>query len=85
MALAADTEGVHVGQTDMPVKTARKLMGCDKIVGATTKTVSQATEAYEQGADYLASAPYIRPQQRSRQFSHPRILSGKSARQYPSR
>lgn len=53
VALAADTEGVHVGQTDMPVKTARKLMGCDKIVGATTKTVSQATEAYEQGADYL--------------------------------
>ena len=37
----------------MPVKAARKLMGCDKIVGATTKTVSQATEAYEQGADYL--------------------------------
>lgn len=53
VALAADTEGVHVGQTDMSVKTARKLMGCDKIVGATTKTVSQATEAYEQGADYL--------------------------------
>lgn len=53
VALAADTEGVHVGQTDMPVKTARKLMGSDKIVGATTKTVSQATEAYEQGADYL--------------------------------
>lgn len=53
VALAADTEGVHVGQTDMPVQTARKLMGCDKIVGATTKTASQAAEAYEQGADYL--------------------------------
>ena len=53
VALAIDAEGVHVGQTDMPVKIARKLMGDDKIVGATTKTVPQALEAYEQGADYL--------------------------------
>jgi len=53
VALAIDAEGVHVGQTDMPVKMARQLMGPDKIVGATTKTVPQALEAYEQGADYL--------------------------------
>lgn len=53
VALAADSEGVHVGQTDMPVSIARKLMGSDRIVGATTKTVPQAVEAYEQGADYL--------------------------------
>lgn len=53
VALAIEAEGVHVGQTDMPVKIARKLMGDDKIVGATTKTVPQALEAYEQGADYL--------------------------------
>lgn len=53
VALAADTEGVHVGQSDMPVFIARKLMGKNKIVGATTKTVEQAKEAFEQGADYL--------------------------------
>ena len=53
VALAIDAEGVHVGQSDMPVSIARKLMGDDKIVGATTKTVPQALEAYEQGADYL--------------------------------
>ena len=53
VALAMDAEGVHVGRSDMPVSTARKLMGDDKIVGATTKTVPQALEAYEQGADYL--------------------------------
>lgn len=53
VALAIDAEGVHVGQSDMPVSTARKLMGDDKIVGATTKTVPQALEAYKQGADYL--------------------------------
>ncbi len=53
VALAIQAEGVHVGQSDMPVYIARKLMGEDKIVGATTKTVPQAKEAYKQGADYL--------------------------------
>ena len=53
VALAINAEGVHVGQSDMPVSIASKLMGDGKIVGATAKTVPQAKEAYEQGADYL--------------------------------
>ena len=53
VALAIDAEGVHVGASDMPVATARKLMGDNKIVGATAKTVPWAKEAYSQGADYL--------------------------------
>ena len=53
VALAIGAEGVHVGQSDMPVAIARKLMGPNKIVGATTKTVPQALEAYQAGADYL--------------------------------
>lgn len=53
VALACGAAGVHVGQSDIPVAFARKLMGPDKIVGATAKTVPQALEAYEQGADYL--------------------------------
>lgn len=53
IALAMDAEGVHVGQSDLPVDLARQLMGPDKIVGATAKTVPQALEAWEQGADYL--------------------------------
>ena len=53
VALAINAEGVHVGQSDMPVFVARKLMGEDKIVGATAKTVPQAEEAFRQGADYL--------------------------------
>lgn len=53
VALAMDAEGVHVGQSDMPVATARRLLGEGKIIGATAKTVPQAMEAYEQGADYL--------------------------------
>ena len=53
VALAAHTAGVHLGQSDMPVKTAREILGDDIIIGATAKTVEQALEAFEQGADYL--------------------------------
>ena len=51
--LAVDAEGVHVGAEDMPVATARRLIGPDKILGATAKTVPVAKAAYEAGADYL--------------------------------
>ena len=55
VALAVDADGVHVGQSDLPVSVARKLLGPGKIVGATAKTVAQALEAQEQGADYLGT------------------------------
>ena len=51
--LASGAEGVHVGAEDMPVKQARKLIGNNKILGATAKTVEAALKAYEDGADYL--------------------------------
>ncbi|MBE6880522.1 MAG: thiamine phosphate synthase [Ruminococcaceae bacterium] len=53
VAMATDAEGVHVGQSDMPVFMAKKLLGQNKIVGATAKTVEQAKKAYNEGADYL--------------------------------
>lgn len=53
IAMAVDAEGVHLGQSDLPVYMARSLWGSDKIIGATAKTVPQALEAYRQGADYL--------------------------------
>jgi thiamine-phosphate pyrophosphorylase len=53
IALASNAAGVHVGAEDLPVSEARRLMGPDKIVGATAKTVQRATEAQAQGADYL--------------------------------
>ena len=53
VAMAVDAEGVHLGQSDMPIDIARSLFGNDKIIGATAKTVEQAKEAYSQGADYL--------------------------------
>ena len=53
VALAMGAEGVHLGQSDMPIDVARKILGDDFIIGATTKTVQQALEAVELGADYL--------------------------------
>lgn len=53
VALAVSAEGVHVGAEDMPVHMVRHIMGPDKIIGATAKTVPRALEAYRQGADYL--------------------------------
>ena len=53
VAIAVNAEGVHLGQSDMPVDTARRILGNDKIIGATAKTVEQAVEAFKNGADYL--------------------------------
>ena len=53
VALAVEAEGVHLGKEDMPIATARKILGDDFIIGATAKTVPWALEAYEGGADYL--------------------------------
>ena len=53
VAMAVDAEGVHLGQSDLPIHVARRILGADKIGGATAKTVPRAREAYEQGADYL--------------------------------
>ena len=53
IAMAVNAEGVHLGQSDLPIKIAREIFGPYKIIGATAKTVAQAEEAYEQGADYL--------------------------------
>lgn len=44
---------LHLGQNDIPIDDARKILGPDKIIGATAKTVDQALEAEKQGASYL--------------------------------
>lgn len=53
IALAVKADGVHLGQSDLPVEMARNLLGPDKIVGATANTVELAVEAWKSGADYL--------------------------------
>ena len=53
VTLAVDAEGVHLGAEDMALATARRILGKDKIIGATAKTVPWAMDAAAQGADYL--------------------------------
>lgn len=53
IAMAIDADGVHIGQDDMDCKLARKLLGKDKIIGVSTKTLKESKKALEDGADYL--------------------------------
>ena len=54
LALAADADGLHIGQEDLPLSVARKNLPIDKIIGYSIKTVAQAQKAEAEGADYLA-------------------------------
>lgn len=53
LALAVDADGVHVGADDLPVSVARRLVGPDRILGASAHDASDATRAVQGGADYL--------------------------------
>lgn len=53
VTLAADADGIHVGQDDMEAGEVRRRIGPDKILGVSVRTVEQALRAQEQGADYL--------------------------------
>ena len=55
IAIAVDSEGVHIGQDDMPADIARKIIGEDKILGVSASTVEEAKKAQEDGADYIGS------------------------------
>jgi thiamine-phosphate pyrophosphorylase len=56
IALGCDADGVHLGQEDLPLAAARKLMG-DKIIGISTHDLAQAREAEQGGADYIGFGP----------------------------
>lgn len=51
--LAVDAAGVHLGQEDMPVKEARRIVGENKIIGVSAHNLEEAQKAWEEGADYL--------------------------------
>jgi thiamine-phosphate pyrophosphorylase len=54
LALAVDADGLHIGQKDLPLPVVRGNLPIDKIIGCSVNTVSQATEAQNEGADYIA-------------------------------
>ena len=53
IALAADADGVHLGQEDLPANAAKKLLGKNKILGISVSSVAEAEKAVQSGADYL--------------------------------
>jgi thiamine-phosphate pyrophosphorylase len=57
IALAVGADGVHVGQEDLPLAAARKVLGSSKIVGVSTHDPQQAVEAERGGADYIGFGP----------------------------
>jgi thiamine-phosphate pyrophosphorylase len=57
IALAAEAQGVHLGQKDLPLKVARKLAGERLIIGISVNTVKEAKEAESEGANYLGAGP----------------------------
>lgn len=60
VAIASGADGIHLGQTDIPVDVARKLMGDDAIIGASVDNVEQAIRAVDAGADYLGVGAIFR-------------------------
>jgi len=54
IALAADADGLHLGQDDLPIPVARRLLPIEKIIGCSVTTVAQAITAESEGADYIA-------------------------------
>jgi len=57
IALAVGADGVHVGQEDLPVEAARKVLGPDKVIGVSTHDPAQALAAARGGADYIGFGP----------------------------
>ncbi len=57
LALAADADGIHLGQDDIPTETARRILGSEKLIGRSTHCLKQLRQAETEGADYLGVGP----------------------------
>ncbi|MES2791804.1 MAG: thiamine phosphate synthase [Planctomycetota bacterium] len=57
LAVLTEADGVHVGQEELSVKDARRIVGPDKLVGVSTHTIEQARQAVLDGADYIGMGP----------------------------
>ncbi len=57
VAIACGADGLHLGQDDLSVKEARRILGKDKIIGVSCHNLAQALKAQSQGADYIGIGP----------------------------
>ncbi|TCK98754.1 thiamine-phosphate diphosphorylase [Natranaerovirga hydrolytica] len=60
IAVAVEADGVHIGQDDIPIDMARKLVGEDMIIGLSTHSPEQGKEAIKKGADYIGVGPIFK-------------------------
>jgi thiamine-phosphate pyrophosphorylase len=60
IAAAVDADGVHLGQDDLPIEFARRLLGRDKLIGISTHSLEQARAAEAAGADYVGFGPIFK-------------------------
>lgn len=65
LAVASEADGVHLGQDELPVAEARRLLGSQKLIGVSTHSMDQVHRAIEQGADYLGCGPTFESQTKS--------------------
>ncbi len=77
IALAVRSDGVHVGQDDMPVREVRKIVGKQQVIGVSTHTVYQAIKARQDGADYIGFGPVFRTG--TKDAGQPKGLAGLNA------
>lgn len=68
VAIAADADGVHVGQTDLPARDVRRLVGRGNIVGVSTHCIEHARQAVLDGADYIGVGPVFRSATKTREI-----------------
>jgi len=68
IVLLSGADGVHVGQTDLPAREARKIIGPDKILGVSTHNLSQAQQALLDSADYIGVGPVFPSATKPRDF-----------------
>lgn len=57
LALAVGATGVHLGQNDLPISTARAVLGPDAVIGGTATTLEEALQVQDEGADYVGFGP----------------------------
>jgi thiamine-phosphate diphosphorylase len=62
LALAVEADGVHLGQGDLPLETARRILGKERIIGVSTHGVEEASAAEAGGADYIGLGPIFHTQ-----------------------
>lgn len=75
VAILADADGVHLGQDDMPVTEARKLLGKDKIIGYSTHNIREVLEAIKLPIEYISFGP-IFPTKTKRDAQIPKGIKG---------